>query len=222
MNMTQVAPKPNAGSVVIVDDDHNFRGAVKRYLQDHGYSVVDYASSEELKNSLRIWGEPANSCLLMDMRLEGKSGLETFNEIRLNGFDMPVIFISGQAEVPEVISSLKGGAIDFLLKPVDPKILISTVTKALQSRSLLKADSNSEFGRNERFNSLTPREKEVMQYILRGLKSQKIADLMGITLRTVKMHRTNIMLKVGADGVSHLLAIYHQSVPETNGTALQN
>jgi FixJ family two-component response regulator len=150
--------------------------------------------------------------LMLDMRMPEQSGLELFRELRTMGCEPPVVFLSGESQTQEAIHSLKEGAIDFLLKPVEYDVLLATINHAIDQASHAANGHDSDDMRAP-FDQLTLREKEVMRLVLQGMRGQKIADTLGITLRTVKMHRSNLMNKVGAEGVTHLLALYHQAHP---------
>lgn len=197
-------------TVIFVDDDQSIRSALQRIFESHGFTVFTYASGPELKKAWRLRPSPLNICLVLDMRMPEQSGLELFRELRVMGFESPVVFLSGESQTQEAIYSLKEGAVDFLLKPVEYDVLLATINHALDQKNHAVNGHDSDKMRAP-FDQLTLREKEVMRLVLQGMRGQQVADSLGITLRTVKMHRSNLMRKVGAGGVTHLLALYHQT-----------
>ncbi len=209
---TNHSPQNSARTVVFVDNDDSIRAALQRLFESHGFTVFTYASGHELKEAWRLAPPPPNMCLVLDMRMPEQSGLELFRELRTMGCEPPVVFLSGESQTQEAIHSLKEGAIDFLLKPVEYDVLLATINHAIDQASHAANGHDSDDMRAP-FDQLTLREKEVMRLVLQGMRGQKIADTLGITLRTVKMHRSNLMNKVGAEGVTHLLALYHQAHP---------
>jgi FixJ family two-component response regulator len=197
-------------TVVFVDNDDSIRSALRRLFESHGFAVFTYASGAELKAAWAQVPPPSNMCLVLDMRMPEQSGLELFRELKSMGFETPVIFLSGESQTQEAIHSLKEGAVDFLLKPVEYDALVTAINLAIEHAAQRNGHGQDDDMRAP-FDQLTLREKEVMRLVLQGLRGQKIADSLGITLRTVKMHRSNLMNKVGAEGVTHLLALYHQA-----------
>jgi len=209
---TNQSPQNSARTAVFVDNDDSIRAALQRLFESHGFTVFTYASGAELKKAWRQAPPPSNMCLVLDMRMPEQSGLELFRELRTMGCEPPVVFLSGESQTQEAIHSLKEGAVDFLLKPVEYDVLLATINHAIDQAGHA-ANSHDSDDMRAPFDQLTLREKEVMRLILQGMRGQMIADTLGITLRTVKMHRSNLMNKVGAEGVTHLLALYHQAQP---------
>jgi len=209
---TNHSPQNSARTVVFVDNDDSIRAALQRLFENHGFTVFTYASGPELKEAWRLTPPPLNMCLVLDMRMPEQSGLELFRELRTMGCEPPVVFLSGESQTQEAIHSLKEGAVDFLLKPVEYDVLLATINHAIDQANDAANGHDSDDMRAP-FDQLTLREKEVMRLVLQGMRGQKIADTLGITLRTVKMHRSNLMNKVGAEGVTHLLALYRKAHP---------
>jgi two-component system response regulator TtrR len=135
--------------------------------------------------------------------MQGLRGLDMQRALIERGVPIPVIFLSGESEMTEVISALKNGAADFLLKPVDTDELLNAITRALASGT---ADTDSKAALLKK---LSRREAEILELVAKGMRSQPIADALGISLRTVKMHRGNLMAKLGVSNVTELLALFH-------------
>ena len=189
-------------TVLIVDDDVSTLTALTRVLRHHGYQVKTFGDPACFIESIQPAYGHAH-CVILDMHLPGLRGLDIQNAIIDRGIPLPVIFLSGKSEVPEVISGLKRGAVDFLLKPVDLDELLVAVERAFIPASA-EADGKPAF-----LKKLSKREAEVMVLVAKGMRSQPIADALGIGLRTVKMHRGNIMAKAGVSSMGELLAVFH-------------
>jgi len=198
------ATKP--GSVFILDDDQSVRAAYQRVLTDAGYISFGFDSFEKLRSHMAYAQGPDDQiCLLLDMKLPGTTRLEVQRWLLDQKSRMAVVFVSGQSHIEEAISAMRAGAVDFLLKPVGEDQLIAAVDGALNS-----APTEEDESLPSGFESLTHRESQVMTLVVKGLRSQQIADELGITLRTVKMHRGNIMNKVNVANVAQLVAMYQE------------
>ncbi|MEY3669370.1 MAG: hypothetical protein RL258_765 [Pseudomonadota bacterium] len=221
-------------TIVLLDDDLGVRLAISRALEFAGFHVVAFSSGKDLLARIaEVLHQAAGQVsFLLDMRMPGQiSGLEVMRQLRDRGIQNPIVFLSGEAQLHEAIEALKAGASDFLLKPVDHEKLVAALRSAMQigglrptsveeaSTPMLEQDSlgtepsqmfpeGSE--RVAGFESLTPREEEVLGFVLKGYRSVQIAVALQISERTVKMHRSNIMAKVGAQGATHLVYLYQQ------------
>lgn len=196
-----------ACSVLILDDDASVRRAYARILADEGYAVLEFQDFHGLRHAVESNTIALDqACLLLDMRMPGADGLTVQRWISANRLSLPVIFVSGEGEISEAISALKAGAAEFLLKPVGGQQLLAAVRAVLQQAGQPGSDSPLPPG----FERLSVREAQVLDLVVQGLRSQKIADALGITLRTVKMHRGNIMGKVGVQNVAQLVSFYQQ------------
>lgn len=194
-------------SVLILDDDASVRRAYARILADEGYAVLEFQDFHGLRHAVESNTIALDqACLLLDMRMPGADGLTVQRWISANRLSLPVIFVSGESEISEAISALKAGAAEFLLKPVGGQQLLAAVRAVLQQAGQPGSDSPLPPG----FERLSVREAQVLDLVVQGLRSQKIADALGITLRTVKMHRGNIMGKVGVQNVAQLVSFYQQ------------
>lgn len=197
------------GHVSVIDDDHAVRLAVIAILEHEGYAVSEFASAEDFLASEERNEPlfPGPKCLLLDMKMPGASGLELQRRLVALGQTLPVIFMSGGSSAAEAVQALKGGALDFLIKPFDHDELIAVVERAL-ARSL--ADERASLSAQEagrRYASLSAREAQIARLVSRGLQNQQIAAELGIAERTVKLHRMHMMHKLGAANVIELIRI---------------
>lgn len=189
-------------TILIVEDDASTRNALARVLNHHGYIVRMFDDPTRFIESIDPSYGRAH-CAILDMRMQGLRGLDMQRALIERGVPMPVIFLSGESEMTEVISALKNGAADFLLKPVDTDELLNAITRALASGT---ADTDPQ---TALLKKLSRREAEILELVAKGMRSQPVADALGISLRTVKMHRGNLMAKLGVSNVTELLALFH-------------
>jgi two-component system response regulator FixJ len=198
--------------VYIVDDDASIRSSLRFLLQHAGFRSIAFESGEAfLAAAPRI--EPG--CVLLDVRLSGADGLTVQQELRQRGLRFPVVIITGHGEVPIAVSAMKAGAIDFLSKPLSRDDLLSVVELAsarLDDETALQCHAEAA---GVRLNVLTPREMQVMQFLSLGLPNKSIAYDLGISSRTVEVHRSNIMHKLGVKNFPEALRIaYAAGLPE--------
>lgn len=190
--------------VCVVDDDRAVRDSMLMMLKAAGYTVNAFASAEEL---LDEWQPDEVGCLILDVRMPGKSGLELQETLNTRAENVPIIFVSGHGDVPVSVRAIKGGALDFLEKPFSRETLLYWVEQALQisSRKIVKERSRNEL--MQRFRSLTPREREVLVHVVAGRQNKEIARLLGISYRTVELHRTRMMDKMLARSLPELVVL---------------
>lgn len=190
------------GTVFLVDDDEGLRRATVRMLSASGFRVQCFASAEECLTRL----DPAAAgCLLLDLRLPGKSGLELQRMLNERGCRLPIVFLTGHADVPTSVYAMKQGAIDFLEKPARSEELIAALKRAIEvDRTQRSADSEVQEIRS-RYETLSEREREVLVELLAGARNKQTAFTLGIAERTVKLHRARVMKKMGADSVPDLV-----------------
>ena len=188
--------------VVIVEDDTSLRQALQRLLVESGYSVQGFASAEEYLAAPELEG---CRCLLLDVRLPGLSGLALQRRLQEADLRRFIVFMTGHSDLPAAVDAMKRGAVDFLLKPIDEKALISAVEKALGH--CRKEKERTELGNavDQSLSQLTPREKDVMMLVIKGLPNKIIAGQLGIALQTVKIHRSRVMAKMQAGSVVELV-----------------
>ena len=182
------------GTVYLIDDDDSIRSSLARMLRDVGYLVYDYPSASLFLSSNKF---VSPAVILLDMQMPDLSGLELMDRLKKIGFTTPIVFLSGQSHPQEIVKGLKKGALDFLFKPFNLEELLNAIRDALdydqkQFKSILKV---SEIKKN--FSTLTPREKEVCALLVKGLMNKEIAEQLGTTDATIKVHKARVMKKWG-------------------------
>jgi FixJ family two-component response regulator len=186
----------------IVDDDEAYRNAVARLLEASGYRVALYASAVQL---LKAAPPPEAGCILLDIQMEGLSGLELQERLAEAGNRLPIVFLTGHADVPSSVRAIKAGAEDFLTKPATKDVLLAAVQRAL-ARYQAVAESAERIGALQaRLAKLTPREREVFDLVVRGKLNKQIAHELGTSERTIKAHRHNVMHKLEMQSVAELV-----------------
>jgi FixJ family two-component response regulator len=188
--------------VFVIDDDDSVRRGLERLLRSVGLEVESFGSAREFI-ARPLPDRPA--CVVLDLRLPGASGLEVQETLSRTGREIPIIFISGYADVASSVRALKAGAVDFLQKPFSDQALLDIVNEALaRSRTARRVRAELDAIR-ARFGTLTPRERDVLRLVLRGLLNKQIAAELGISEKTVKFHRGRVMEKTGAGSVAELV-----------------
>lgn len=189
-------------TVYVVDDDDAVRSSLRLLLKSVGLPTVAHASAQEF---LATWDDEQPGCLVLDVRMPGLSGIELQSELNQRGAIIPVIFISGHGDIPMAVEAIQHGAFDFLQKPFRDQELIDRVQRALTSdaehRQLLQQRETL----RHRFDSLTPREQEVLQLVTQGKANKVMAGDLGVSQRTVEIHRARVMEKMGAQSLAQLV-----------------
>ena len=195
--MNQVAP-----IVFVVDDDNMFRRSTERLIRVAGWNVQSFASASDFLKNPRPEG-PA--CLVLDVHMPGLSGMDLQQELARMELNIPIIFITGRGDIPMSVRAMKAGATEFLAKPFRSPVLIDAIRAAIEKdRSALERRSEIRDLR-ERYNQLTPREREVSALIGEGLLNKQVAGKLKTTEATVKFHRGHIMKKMGVDSLVGLI-----------------
>ena len=190
--------------ILLVDDDASLRRALKRLLGSAGYSVEAFASAEEFL-SRRI--EDEESCLVLDVRMPGIDGMQLQNELIERKSPIPIIFITGHGDIPMSVRAMKAGAVDFLAKPFESDALLTAIESAVaRGREARKLEREKDEVR-QLVDSLTPRERQVMLYVVTGMLNKQIAFELGISEKTVKVHRARVMEKMRAGSVADLVRL---------------
>lgn len=197
------------GRVDVIDDDDPVRIAVAAVLAHEGYAVAEFRSAEDFL-AFEDAAEPrfpGPSCLLLDVKMPGASGLELQRRLAQRQPNRPIVFMSGGSSAAEAVQALKGGALDFLVKPFDDEQLIAAVAHALARSEEVEQSSLSAQEIGRRFGELSVREAEIARLVAAGLRNQQIADRLGIAERTVKLHRMHMMRKLGANNLIDLIRL---------------
>jgi FixJ family two-component response regulator len=197
-------------SVAVIDDDQNIRQALHSLLRSVGLSVELFASVQEYLSRERN-GPP--DCLILDVRLPGRSGLDFFEEFAEAHANVPVVFISGHADVPMSVRAMKAGAVEFLTKPVRQQDLLDAIQVAIERGRVRREEELGMARIRAAFDTLTPREREVTGFVIAGLLNKQIAARMGISEATVKLHRGQAMRKVNAKSLAELVRMADKIEP---------
>jgi FixJ family two-component response regulator len=188
--------------VFVVDDDPSVRRSIKRLIGSVGLQVELFGSAQEFLLSKR---PDAPSCLVLDIRLPGISGLDFQHKLAEANIHIPIIFITAHGDIPMTVRAMKAGAVEFLTKPFREQDLLDAIQLALE-RDRFRRQGDAEIAvLRERFESLTPREREVLPWVVSGLLSKQIADAIGTSEASVKVHRSQLMRKMAADSVADLV-----------------
>ena len=190
--------------VHIVDDDESFQTAVSRLLRAAGYEVRCYTNAGDFL--IADYNE-APGCVLLDVRMPGPSGLDLQQALAMHTEPMPVIFISGYSDVPSTVRAMKAGAVDFLTKPVERKVLLGAVESALAHDAKRRIVREQLKSWQECYETLTPREIEVFEGVIAGKLNKEIAGELSAAERTVKAHRAQVMSKMRAGSLAELVHI---------------
>jgi two-component system response regulator DctR len=194
-------------TVHVVDDDGAIRDALAWLLGTRGLATRTWPSAEAFLTG----HDPAQpGCLVLDIRMEGMSGIELFDALQAAGSPLPVVFLTGHGDVPLAVSALKKGAFDFVEKPFNDNQLVDLVIEALRHDEARRTERAAEAGIAARLGQLTDRERQVMALVLRGLPNKAIADELGLAVRTVEVHRARLFEKMGVRSAVELAQVLPQ------------
>jgi FixJ family two-component response regulator len=199
----RTSPVPNTAlTVFVVDDDISVRESLEFLIRDEGWKVETFSSAEEFINCPR---EFLPSCLVLDITMPGLNGLELQKRLAVDRPDMPIIFLTGSADIPMTVQAMKSGAVEFLTKPFSDSSLLSAVSKAIaRSKTLIALDAELR-SLKARYARLTSREREVLALVVVGKANKEIACELGISEITVKAHRGQMMRKMEAASLAELV-----------------
>jgi two-component system response regulator FixJ len=205
MNDANKTQKPKGPTIYVVDDDDSMRQAVALLLRTVGYNPIVFARPGDF---LAKYDPNVHGCLVLDIRMPEMSGLEIQQQLNRSGAILPVIFITGHGDIPMAVQAMKDGAFDFLTKPFRDQDLLDRINNALKQDAENRAAIDKHADLRRREDSLTPREREVLALIVEGKANKVVAIDLGLSERTVEIHRANVMEKMGARSVAHLVKMH--------------
>ena len=189
----------------IVDDDVSFRTAIERRLKKAGYEVATHPSAQHLLDSLPSGDEL--SCILLDVRIPGLSGPELQGRLSEVGSTLPIVFLTGYPDVPTTVQTIKAGADDFLIKPVSSEDLLHAIERAIAHHEATRRLKSKLDIVRAHVATLTPREREVFELVIRGRTNKQVANALGATERTIKAHRHRVMEKMQVQSLAELVSL---------------
>jgi FixJ family two-component response regulator len=188
--------------VFIIDDDPLYRASAERLVRSVGFSVQGFESARDFLSSRR---PNVPSCLVLDVRLPGLSGLDLQRELAEAGVYIPIIFVTGHGDIPMSVQAMKAGAVEFLTKPFRDQDFLDGIRHAIARDRIARRQHARNVDLRQRYQSLSPREREVFKCVVSGMLNKQIADVLGTTERTIKFHRGRIMQKMQGKSLADLV-----------------
>jgi FixJ family two-component response regulator len=204
-NAVSIPAPPLTPNVFLVDDDASVRRALARLIKSAGHQVQTFASAREFLGT-KASGEEA-ACLVLDVRMPGLTGIELQRQLQTLNRNVPIVFMTGHGNIPMSVQAMKAGAVDFLPKPVKDTDLLRAIEQALARALRDRAERNELEHVRERVEKLTPREREVMVLVVRGLLNKQVAFELGTVEKTIKVHRARVMEKMQVDSLADLVRL---------------
>lgn len=195
---------PHDGTVFVVDDDPAILKALSRLLRSHRFQVQTFQSA---RSFLEQHDDSAPGCLILDIAMPDVSGLEVQKILKSSNSQRPIVFLTGHSDVPNAIRAMRSGAINFLIKPVNSRILLEAVNEALEKDRQERSIKAELLSLQMRLAALTPREREVMGYVVKGLLNKQVAVELGTVEKTIKVHRSRVMHKMGVRSLAELVRV---------------
>ncbi len=199
-------PRPSSPSptVFVIDDDASVRKSLSRLLRSAGYVAETFSSAEEFLRRKHFDGV---GCILLDVKMPGLSGMDLQVELNKADYHMPIVFITGHGDIPMSVEAMKKGAVDFLTKPFEDEDLLQAIENAIGKDREARAAYHEAQDIGQRIELLTPREKEILSFVVTGMLNKQIALKLDIAEKTVKVHRGRVMEKLGVDSVAELVRL---------------
>jgi FixJ family two-component response regulator len=191
-------------TVFVIDDDASVRKSLSRLLRSAGYTAETFSSAEEFLRREHFDGA---GCILLDVKMPGLSGMDLQEELNKADYHMPIVFITGHGDIPMTVEAMKKGAVDFLTKPFDDKELLQALRAAIEKDRNARAEHTEVYEIRRLIELLTPRENEILRYVVTGMLNKQIALELDIAEKTVKVHRGRVMEKLGVDSVAELVRL---------------
>lgn len=197
-------PAEQTTVVYVVDDDDGMLESTQWLLESVGLSVEAYSDGRKFLDSISA---ETSGCVVLDIRMPGLGGLNVQEELQKRGLLLPIIFVSGHADVPIVVRAFKSGAFDFIEKPFNEQLLLDSVQQALQKRQQTSHLQQADSGTKALLNTLTRRERDVFLPLAKGCTSREIAALLGVSVKTIDLYRSRVMKRLGADRLPDVTGI---------------
>jgi len=191
-------------TVILIDDEADLLKALRRLLKSEGFQITCHESAACFLSAPR---PPSPGCIVLDESMPGMTGTELQSQLVAEESTLAIVFLTARGDIPMSVRAMKAGAVDFLTKPVKDKDLIASIRAGLKKSSELELNKKEVDGLRIRFNSLTIREREVFEYVAKGLPNKQIAGLLGLVEQTIKVHRSRVMTKMRTESLAQLVLV---------------